>query len=691
MAGSVKVNIPGVGTIEATNAASESTLLEILDAVKKSGTSGGKTGSNSAEALKKQQDNATEGLKKYTKELVNNSGKSEKIITGTNTAMSAVTDTLISLTKTAASLTSAFMTSYDQMRDNPLDAALTVMQTEVDATATLYKGAANAILIGAGTLFGGPVGAAIGAVIGEGIGKLIDSGAEMQKTYNDQMGKEMKKSVAALSEYSKMGASFAGGMSEMRTMANDAGLSMDTLSKAAMKASSDLGQSGLTHGEATHVMAKGMEGLAKTTGKSGAALRDELLSMGYSYEEQGEVMASFMAQQRAAGKNLQNLAPDELARGAREYATNLKVISDITGQDAKKLQEKARAESMRGALQGKLSEEQNKAFVNANSVLGKFGPEVQNALTQFMATGQITDPAIAANKELMGLIQQTAQSVQAGDKDIASITADRMKTAQEGMKTDETVRASSLANLMGAGQGVAGQIAKVGDTILAAQIGSGTAAKEAAESMGDLAGKTGSVEQGFAQITSKTQDLSVEMEKLTGSHLGEYAQDAARGFKAAEENITKLAKAIDKVHGSTIQPAAQVGAKALESGAGSMMSLFNSYAGFANGGIASGPREGFVEKLHGVEAVVPLPDGNSIPVSVDMPSFESLAQKIDALIGAMSSGATTTAASTGGSTIADAFNGLHDMMARHLDVSKEMAGHAKDNKDLVQKLLNVSM
>ena len=36
--------------------------------------------------------------------------------------------------------------------------------------------------------------------------------------------------------------------------------------------------------------------------------------------------------------------------------------------------------------------------------------------------------------------------------------------------------------------------------------------------------------------------------------------------------------------------------------------------GFAGGGIASGPQSGYQTMLHGTEAVVPLPDGKSIPV-----------------------------------------------------------------------------
>jgi hypothetical protein len=55
----------------------------------------------------------------------------------------------------------------------------------------------------------------------------------------------------------------------------------------------------------------------------------------------------------------------------------------------------------------------------------------------------------------------------------------------------------------------------------------------------------------------------------------------------------------------------------------------------ANGGIATGPKSGYAATLHGTEAIVPLPNGNMIPV--EMPGMDSslseqndiLAQQLD--------------------------------------------------------------
>jgi hypothetical protein len=182
-------------------------------------------------------------------------------------------------------------------------------------------------------------------------------------------------------------------MTEMRTMATGANLSLKTLADAAKMSSEEFRLMGLSQGDGVKKLAKGMEAASRTIGKSGGSLRDEMLGLGYSYEEQGAIMAQYMAQQKASGA-LEKMTTEQIAKGTKDYAINLKVISDITGQDAKKLMEKARAESMRGALMSKLDAKQQESFKLAHSAMAGMGPEFQNALMQMLAGGTVTDPMI---------------------------------------------------------------------------------------------------------------------------------------------------------------------------------------------------------------------------------------------------------------------------------------------------------
>lgn len=55
---------------------------------------------------------------------------------------------------------------------------------------------------------------------------------------------------------------------------------------------------------------------------------------------------------------------------------------------------------------------------------------------------------------------------------------------------------------------------------------------------------------------------------------------------------------------------------------------------FATGGIASGPKSGYTSVLHGTEAVVPLSNGNSIPVDVQGMT-DSMSRQVDILVAQM--------------------------------------------------------
>jgi hypothetical protein len=79
---------------------------------------------------------------------------------------------------------------------------------------------------------------------------------------------------------------------------------------------------------------------------------------------------------------------------------------------------------------------------------------------------------------------------------------------------------------------------------------------------------------------------------------------------------------------------------------------------FRYGGIASGPKSGYEATLHGVEAVIPLAGGRSVPVN--MPNFS------------------------------DSFRGQKDLMTTHISKLDELIAETKTNNALTQKLLKAS-
>jgi hypothetical protein len=584
----VKINIPGIGEVTAENAASEDTLIRLVAAIekqtaslaKKSGGGAGAAGSKESKDLldsKKKETKAVDdsskafksankGTEDYTKSQKKSSeslnslkNAFEGMKPGLGQAGGALIDFGASVGKTAIGVAASFAKTYDEMNKNPIGAGAGLLNTGIDLAGAAAKtmsdvtfGAAKSIGSMVPIIGGGLAAAADGA---NAFAKaVIDAAVVIAKAANDIMAKEFTKSVDALKSYTAQGASFAGGMTEMRLTAKSAGLTVGALAASAKMASSDLRAMGLSQGEGVKKLAKGIDATVKTIGKSGGSLRDEMLGLGYSYEEQGAVMAQYMLQQKSAGV-LEKMTSEQLARGTADYAKNLKVISDITGQDAKKLMEKARAESMRGALMGKLDAEQQKAFKDAHATLMQLGPEagpqMQAALTQMLAGGTVTDPIIAQNAQAMEMIKKAAAGVKAGSQDMIQQTAKangEFVLAQQ--RYGET--ATSTASIMSSS--VSGLVKGVGgfnDNVRALNVDpkTGLLAAEAAEKQ---ATATDSLTKSYQQITKDGNAAAMVMEDLATANLGLYAKLLSTTYQEATALFVKGTTAIKQLLDGTL-------------------------------------------------------------------------------------------------------------------------------------------
>lgn len=634
---SVKINIPNIGEVEAVNAATEETLQKILTATLKSEKA--KQAENAAlvKAQKEQQkriedyNKSLEGLDDATKkQRVKEAERDARRAADTAKygdmqvkAATAITSTFASLSKSALSLGVQMATMYDEMANNPIAAAQGNANTMIDMMATAAKGASS---LGTGLLGMVPGLGGFAAGLDKAAQAAIDLAAQMAHIANDIMAKEFQKSADTLKDYTKSGASFAGGMMEMRTMANDAGLSMKTLSDAAKNSSADLRATGLSQGEATQILAKGAKEMAKQTGKSGASLQNEMLALGYSYQDQIEIQAQYMAQQRSAGANLKNIAPEELARGSREYAQNLKVISDITGQDAKKLMEKARVESMQAGVFAEVMKKGGpEALKKVQAQLATMPEGLKKAYLEKLSLGTVVD---AASNVYLTANEKAAEQLEQQSKDIydASVTqAEATKrtgmyseqTGKYALENSEKVGALGKAAVAGVG-GVAKETADLASGIIVEgtkrQEGATEASVKAAEAQAALAGTAGSTEQSYARITKATQDAAVTMEGLAGAHLDVYAKAVADAFTETVKAFKKGVEFITgKTSGGSNAPTATAETQALrEQRGGAGAALINdqgmdfSAGSFAEGGIASGPDSGYLATLHGKEAIIPL-------------------------------------------------------------------------------------
>ena len=678
----IKINIPGVGEVEIEGAAQESTMQQILAAVSKSDKSKQSDEKARHAEDKKNQDarkKETQGLKdqgnqldktidaekkrkKSTDDAIKSTESYGEMMDQTTAELKAsVGASIKEMAGAAVQMASGILTTYDQMAEKPIEAAANIAKTwldlgteiahiGVDITTAIGKGITGIIpMIGSGlAMFVGALGDAANAV--------IDAVNSILTTINSVLEKEFQKRADQLFSFAGIGGSFAGGMTEMAALATASGVGINTFTKAVVDARGEMTGMGVSVGEATTLLSNGFAGLASTTTKSGVSVRDSLLGLGYTFQQQGKLMAGAMAQMKSIGIDLKFLSSSDIANYTEQYAKNLKVITDITGQDAQKLLDQARAESQRGALMEKLTASQAVAFQDAYAMMAALpasqGPKLQAALAQMLAGGTVTDPVIAGNEQIMAMLQKTAQQVSAGNVNMITATQKNLGDAANAYRAagDSATDFATLMNPSGA-SAVAQGMSQFGNALREYRYDP-TAAEASMQASTDQAKVADGLTGAYVGLQDTMTGFQVAMEGVSGQALPAYTQVLAytsqktldfmtsqisaftefmTGPMGFQETMTYLGKLVGAVPGGQavtgaakdIVDAADTigfGAPGLIKAAG-IDKLANggsaeSIPQLAAGGVVDGPTTGYPATLHGAEAVVPLPDGKNIPIDI---------------------------------------------------------------------------
>ncbi len=387
MAEKVEVDIPGVGKIEAKNAATEATLLEILKAIQKGGLGGGSgsgggggggKGGKNTSLDPKAVGEANKGLQDVNK----NSQQNAK--TSTNYAR-ALGNAVKATGNLAGQLVGIGMAATDLIAD--------------------LGNVGNSLTAAARTMNHIPI---IGGVLAGVFGAVAAAAESQLKSYQD---------------LSSIGATFGGSMSSMTNAASRAGLTVEQFS-AIIKA----------NGESMMLLGGTTEAGAKRFADLGAKMRqgnigNELLRLGYSTEQINSGMAGYI---KIIGKTgaLQNMTTDQIAKSSAGYLKDLDALAKITGQSREEKQKEQEAllkDAQFRAATANMDAEQQKQMMK---YITSFPKEQQAAIKDMIATGNITsEQAIKLNALMPGAAKQAmsfGRTLQAGGK----ISAESMNAAR---------------------------------------------------------------------------------------------------------------------------------------------------------------------------------------------------------------------------------------------------------------------
>lgn len=267
--------------------------------------------------------------------------------------------------------------------------------SDFQTVGTMIKTGAN-IVLGALTTVGDAiedVGKMIPFVGGlvSGAGSVISGLSEVaQKALPpviDFLTKEIERTVNMFYKASNIGAAFTNGLTDMRNAATANFLSLEQFGDVLVKQRENIARAGLGFEEAVRRAAAASSALADT------GARTRLLRLGYSFEEQSELILETMADMRRGGL-LQRASDAEIAKQTEEYASNLRVISAVTGEDARERMKQARDASQNMAVQQQilaLQQSQPDAYQKINGMIALMPNELRKGFLQMVTLGTVVD------------------------------------------------------------------------------------------------------------------------------------------------------------------------------------------------------------------------------------------------------------------------------------------------------------
>jgi hypothetical protein len=411
MAEKVEIDIPGIGLIEAKNAATEATLLEILEVMKGTqkdanknakGKSGPSQSGGSGKEAKEGAENQSKlnrankdgiGAAKTFAAAGKLAGSSFKLvgqsahlaaysISGLAAGAGAAAGAVISLGKNTLDLGAKFAS------------VLETMANVGDSTTN----AANALRMI--PVVGGALGGAFSAVAGA-----------------------VEGSVKSYQTAASVGATFNGSVQDMSRAASGAGMTLDQFANLLSNNAENL----IYLGGTTESGAKAFAGLAKELQGSGAGA--ELQRLGFTTDQINSGMAKYIGILGKTGA-IQGMSTSQIAAASGSYLKELDALAKITGTNRQELQKQQDAlmadAQVRAAMAG-MDAESQKQMMN---YITSFPAEQQKAIKDMIATGNVTsEEAIKLQSLLPGVAEQTMQfgrTMQAGGK----INADQFNAAR---------------------------------------------------------------------------------------------------------------------------------------------------------------------------------------------------------------------------------------------------------------------
>jgi hypothetical protein len=547
----VTINIGGqIGTVTADNAATESTLQALLQAMNQNMGQQRRQGADAADALRRTERgaqatsiamgmvagktrNVSESMAQFSEAInkdIADAGGNLRYVFGD------VTRLMGTFALTLASATTSYATNYKSIASNPIGAAVNTTAGAIDLFTRAAEGVSTGLekvgLASMKTL--NPVAMLAGAAIkvaGSFIGTLAPVIGAIAQKLNDTFGKELSQTVDNFRTLSASGAIFADGMTEMRNAAHSSGMSMDVFTRGIQQAGDSVRNLGYGFSGGVGLISDVAHEFSSNFNENGQSLTTQMLNLGFGFEDQIALTAEYMSSQRAGmtQDRMRTMTQKELALGTAQYAEDLTVLRTLTKEDAKAAAERARVASMQADIMAQLDPESAQRF---QGVMRTMPAELQKAFMEQMSLGTVVDAAsnifLSQNQAAREGLAEAEQIVRNSSMTLGESQEAQAKiTSRISQEQRDMARSGQVAINQAATAGIGGVISEVAGMINGIITGNlydektvdaaAGAAERARASTDDLTNTTNA-------IITNSQSFAVQMEDLVTDFLPTYSK-----------------------------------------------------------------------------------------------------------------------------------------------------------------------
>lgn len=386
--------------------------------------------------------------------------------------------------------------------------------------------------------------------LGGAVTRLVGGGlSEIAQKVLPVLQSELDKNITSFQAISTSGGLFVNGITGMRDAAFGAGLTITQMANVMKQNSEVLAQSGLGVAAAMNRIGD----VSKAMRNSG--ITNNLLKLGYTFEEQAGLVAETMARMRQGGDVLSPVDQNKVAQETQKYAENLRVIAAITGEDAKKKMAEAQDAAKELAFQQKLDTLSAEQRQNTIAFMAKLSKDEQRAFMEMSVNdGQaMTVKSAALMNQIPALSKALGEAVAAQEQNALTmergenILSQNQAAMQAQMREQgQTIGKAGMAGIGGVVGDLSGQMRDLYQVNARRTQEAFTDARRTVEGQGRTQDAT---TQSAVGVIQSNQDLAIAIQNkiLTSRVLDTFASTV----KMATDALLSL---IDRFTGQSTTP-----------------------------------------------------------------------------------------------------------------------------------------